>query len=220
MTDTITRGAANQSGAHLNPNAAAEAQDFLPLNGIDHVEFWVANAKQAAAYYRALWGFTPVAYAGLETGVRDRASYVMVQNDIRFVFTAPLTPDGELAEHVRKHGDGVHDIAFAVDDVASAWGETTKRGARSALEPTEIRGEKGTLRRSAIHTYGEVLHSFIDRSDYHGTFAPGYHKITNPPAGGDRPDAARGRPLRRQRRARRHEQVRRLLQETCSASAS
>ncbi len=181
MTDTIALGAANQAGAHLNPNAAAEAQDFLPLNGIDHVEFWVANAKQAAAYYRALWGFTQVAYAGLETGVRDRASYVMVQNDIRFVFTAPLTPDGELAEQVRKHGDGVHDIAFAVDDVASAWQETTKRGARSALEPSGAEGEKGTLRRSAIHTYGEVIHSFVDRSDYHGTFAPGYHRIKNPP---------------------------------------
>src|SRR3954447_19750928 len=137
MTDTIrrpavddaARGAANQSGAHINPNAYAEAQEFLPLKGIDHVEFWVGNARQAAAYYRALWGFTPVAYSGLETGVRDRTSYVMVQNDIRFVFTAPLTPDGEIAEHVRAHGDGVHDIAFLVDDVGSAWRETTKRGA-------------------------------------------------------------------------------------------
>ena len=90
MTDTVARGAANQAGAVINPNAAAEAQDFLPLKGIDHVEFWVGNARQAAAYYRMLWGFTPVAYAGLETGVRDRASYVLVQNDIRFVFTAPL----------------------------------------------------------------------------------------------------------------------------------
>ena len=180
MTDMITRGAANQSGAILNKNAAAEAQDFLPLKGIDHVEFWVGNAKQAAHYYRALWGFTPVAYAGLETGVRDRSSFVMVQNDIRFVFTAPIGPDGELAEHVAKHGDGVHDIAFAVDDVTSAWHETTSRGARSATEPTEIEGTKGTLRRSAIHTYGEVLHSFVDRSDYHGTFAPGYHRITEP----------------------------------------
>ncbi len=171
MTDTLARPAATNS-----------ATDFLPLKGIDHVEFWVGNAKQAAAYYRALWGFTPVAYAGLETGVRDRASYVLVQNDIRFVFTAPLTDEGELAEHVRRHGDGVHDIAFAVDDVASAWRETTARGARSALEPTDLPGEKGVLRRSAIHTYGEVLHSFIDRSDYHGTFAPGYHRIANPPA--------------------------------------
>jgi 4-hydroxyphenylpyruvate dioxygenase len=171
MTDTIAR-----------PAAADAAADFLPLKGIDHVEFWVGNAKQAAAYYRALWGFTPVAYAGLETGVRDRASYVMVQNDIRFVFTAPISDTGELADHVRRHGDGVHDIAFAVDDVASAWRETTSRGAVSALEPTEVPGEKGVLRRSAIHTYGEVLHSFIDRSDYHGIFAPGYHRITRPAA--------------------------------------
>jgi 4-hydroxyphenylpyruvate dioxygenase len=171
MTDTLAR-----------PSAADPSGDFLPLKGIDHVEFWVANAKQAAAYYRALWGFTPVAYAGLETRIRDRASYVMVQNDIRFVFTAPLTLDGELADHVRRHGDGVHDIAFAVDDVASAWRETTLRGATSALEPTELPGEKGVLRRSAIHTYGEVLHSFIDRSDYHGAFAPGYHRIARPPA--------------------------------------
>jgi 4-hydroxyphenylpyruvate dioxygenase len=169
MTDTLAR-------------ATAPAVDFLPLKGIDHVEFWVGNAKQAAAYYRALWGFTPVAYAGLETGVRDRASYVLVQNDIRFVFTAPISDSGELAEHVRRHGDGVHDIAFAVDDVASAWRETTSRGAVSALEPTEVPGEKGVLRRSAIHTYGEVLHSFVDRSDYQGTFAPGYHRMVKPPA--------------------------------------
>ncbi len=178
MTDTLAR----PSGAIVNPNAAAEAQDFLPLKGIDHVEFWVGNAKQAASYYRTLWGFTPVAYAGLETGVRDRASYVLVQNEIRFVFTAPLTPDGELAEHVRRHGDGVHDIAFAVDDVESAWRETTSRGARSAQEPAELEGKKGVLRRSAIHTYGEVLHSFVDRSDYRGTFAPGYHRIASPAA--------------------------------------
>src|SRR6478672_8055060 len=149
MTETLERiGAANQTGAHINKDAYAEAEDFLPLKGIDHVEFWVGNARQAAAYYRALWGFTPVAFSGLETKVRDRASYVMVQNDIRFVFTAPLTPDGEIAEHVREHGDGVHDIAFRVADVGSAWRETTSRGAASALEPTEIDGgEDGVLRR-------------------------------------------------------------------------
>jgi 4-hydroxyphenylpyruvate dioxygenase len=180
MTETISRAAANQAGAHVNPNAAAEAQDFLPLKGIDHIEFWVGNAKQAAAYFRALWGFTPVAYAGLETGVRDRASYVLVQNDIRFVFTAPLSPDGEIARHVHRHGDGVHDIAFAVDDVESAWRETTSRGAESAMAPAEIPGQKGVLRRSAIHTYGEVIHSFIDRRAYHGAFAPGYHRIRRP----------------------------------------
>jgi 4-hydroxyphenylpyruvate dioxygenase len=162
------------------PTPTQPDADFLPLKGIDHVEFWVGNAKQAAAYYRALWGFSPVAYAGLETGVRDRASYVMVQNQIRFVFTAPLGPEGEVAEHVRKHGDGVHDIAFAVDDVESAWRETTSRGAASALGPVELKGEKGTLRRSAIHTYGEVIHSFIDRRDYRGAFAPGFHRVTRP----------------------------------------
>jgi 4-hydroxyphenylpyruvate dioxygenase len=178
MTETLTRGAANQAGAHINKDAYAEAQDFLPLKGIDHVEFWVGNARQASAYYRALWGFTPVAFSGLETKVRDRASYVMVQNDIRFVLTAPLTPDGELAEHVHQHGDGVKDICFAVDDVESAWRETTSRGAVSVLEPTELDGgEDGILRKSAVRTYGDVIHSFVDRSDYNGAFAPGYRKI-------------------------------------------
>jgi 4-hydroxyphenylpyruvate dioxygenase len=178
MTETLPRPT---TGAIVNPNAAAEAQDFLPLNGIDHVEFWVGNARQAAHYYRMLWGFTPVAYAGLETGVRDRSSYVLVQNDIRFVFTAPLTADSEIADHVRRHGDGVRDIAFAVDDVESAWRETTSRGARSALEPTEIDGgQDGVLRKSAVYTYGETIHSFIDRNDYHGVFAPGYRKVKKP----------------------------------------
>ncbi len=181
MTETLTRGALNQSGAHVNKNAYAEAQDFLPIKGIDYVEFWVGNARQASAYYRALWGFTPVAFSGLETKVRDRASYLMVQNDIRFVLTAPLTPEGEIAEHVHRHGDGVKDIAFLVDDVESAWRETTKRGAVSVMEPTEIDGgDDGVLRRSAVRTYGEVIHSFIDRNDYHGAFMPGYRKIKKP----------------------------------------
>ncbi len=186
MTKTLTQtdtaqGAANQTGAHINKNAYAEAQDFLPIKGIDYVEFWVGNARQASAYYRALWGFTPVAFSGLETKVRDRASYLMVQNDIRFVFTAPLTPDGEIAEHVHRHGDGVRDIAFLVDDVESAWRETTTRGAVSVMEPTEIDGgEDGVLRKSAVRTYGEVIHSFVDRRDYHGVLAPGYRKIKKP----------------------------------------
>jgi 4-hydroxyphenylpyruvate dioxygenase len=185
MTDTAdrpaARGAANQAGARVNRDAYAQAGDFLPLDGIDHVEFWVGNARQAAAYYRALWGFVPVAFSGLETKVRDRASYVMVQNDIRFVFTAPLTPDGEIAEHVRAHGDGVHDIAFAVADVDSAWHETTARGAASALAPAELDGgDDGTLRKASIRTYGETLHSFVDRSDYRGVFAPGYRPVKSP----------------------------------------
>src|SRR4029078_13286610 len=132
MTETLSRGAANQAGARVDGDAYAKAADFLPLDGIDHVEFWVGNARQAAAYYRALWGFTPVAFRGLETKVRDRASYVMVQNDIRFVFTAPLTPDGEIAEHVREHGDGAHDLAFRVADVASAWRARTPPVAAAA----------------------------------------------------------------------------------------
>lgn len=181
MTETVSRGAANQAGARVDADAYAKAADFLPLDGIDHVEFWVGNARQAAAYYRALWGFTPVAFSGLETKVRDRASYVMVQNDIRFVFTAPLTPDGEIADHVRAHGDGVHDIAFRVADVEGAWRETTARGAVSAQEPTESAdGDDGVLRWASIRTYGETLHSFVDRSDYHGVFAPGYRKVTSP----------------------------------------
>jgi len=188
MTETVTRsggdaarGAANQTGAVINRDAYAEAEDFLPLDGIDHVEFWVGNARQASAYYRALWGFTPVAYAGLETGVRDRVSYVMRQHDITIVLTAPLTPEGEIAEHVRLHGDGVRDIAFRVPDAAAAWRETTARGARSAQEPVELDGgEDGVLRRSAVWTYGETRHSFIDRRDYHGPFAPGYRKVKKP----------------------------------------
>ena len=180
MTETLARPS---TGAVINPNAFAEAQDFLPLKGIDYVEFWVGNERQAAHCYRALWGFTPVAYVGLETKVRDRASYVLVQNDIRFVFTAPLTPEGEIAEHVRLHGDGVHDIAFLVDDVDSAWRETTSRGAQSYLEPTELDGgEDGVLRRSAVRTYGETIHSFVSRTDYHGVFAPGYRRVKDPPA--------------------------------------
>src|SRR5688500_2211281 len=140
MTETLTRpdqGAINQNGTHVNKDAYAEAQDFLPMKGFDYVEFWVGNARKASAYFRALWGFTPTAFSGLETKVRVRASYVMQQNDIRFVLTAPLTPEGEIAEHVPRHGDGVHDIAFAVDDVKSAWHETTSRGAQSYLEFAE-----------------------------------------------------------------------------------
>jgi 4-hydroxyphenylpyruvate dioxygenase len=191
MTETIeraplsdaARGAANQTGAHVNRNAYDEAQDFLPLKGIDHVEFWVGNARQSAAYFRALWGFTPIAYAGLETGVRDRASWVMRRNDITIVLTGALTPDSEIAEHVHKHGDGVKDIAFLVDDAASSFAETTKRGAKPSIEPVELDGgDDGVLRRSAVGTYGEVRHSFIDRTDYHGVFAPGYRKVKKPAA--------------------------------------
>jgi 4-hydroxyphenylpyruvate dioxygenase len=186
MTDTLARGAANQAGARINQRAYEEAGDFLPLNGIDHVEFWVGNARQSAHYFRVLWGFTPIAYAGLETGVRDRTSFVMRRNDITIVLTGALGPDSDIAEHVHQHGDGVKDIAFAVDDAAASFRETTKRGARPAIEPVELDGgEDGILRRSAVFTYGSVRHSFIDRSGYHGVFAPGFRKVKKPaPAAG------------------------------------
>ena len=145
MTQIDTRGAANQAGARIDTDAYAKAGDFLPLKGIDHIEFWVGNARQAAAYYRALWGFTPVAFSGLETKVRDRASYVMVQNDIRFVFTAPLTPDGEIAAHVREHGDGVHDIAFCGGRrrVGLARDDDARRGLRPCPDRARRRRGRG-----------------------------------------------------------------------------
>jgi 4-hydroxyphenylpyruvate dioxygenase len=157
------------------------ASDFMPLEGVDHLEFWVGNATQAAFFYTQAMGFTPVAYLGLETGVQDRVSWVLEQGRIRFVLTAPLGPDGEIAEHVRRHGDGVRSIALSVPDAAKAWIEATRRGAVSAEEPSESSDEHGVLRTSAIRTYGETLHRFVDRSSYQGPFAPGY-RATGAPA--------------------------------------
>ena len=125
-------------------------KDYLPLNGTDHVEFYVGNAKQAAYFYRMAFGFQLVAYAGPETGVRDRASYVLQQGKIRFVLTTPLRPDGEIAAHVHLHGDGVRDIALWVDDARQAWKETPRRGARSVRETFELKDEHGTVEMAAI----------------------------------------------------------------------
>ena len=177
MTDTLSRGAANQAGAIINPNAAAEAQDFLPLKGIDHVEFWVGNAKQAAHYYRALWGFTPVAYAGLETGVRDRASHVVEQGRIRFVLTAPLHGGSELSRHVADHGDGVKVVALAVPDADEAYRVAVRRGAQGLREPEELSDDDGTVRVSQIATYGETVHTFVERDGYDGGFLPGFRAV-------------------------------------------
>ena len=211
--DPRALGAANQTGAHINKDAYAEAQDFLPLKGIDYVEFWVGNARQASAYYRALWGFTPTAFSGLETKVRDRASYVIQQNDIRFVLTAPLTPEGEIAEHVHHHGDGVqgHRVRRRRRQVGLARDDLARRRVARSSRPRSTAARTASCAGRAVHTYGDVIHSFIDRNDYHGAFAPGYRKVKKP--GPRRPGAvaARDRPLRRQRRAGRHEQVRRLL---------
>src|SRR5579863_6458411 len=128
--------------------------DFLPLNGTDYIEFYVGNARQAAYYYRSAFGFRLAAYRGPETGTRDRASYVLVQNKIRFVLTTPLQPDHEIAAHIELHGDGVRDIALWVDDAESAWREATKRGARSVREPETLGDENGEVRLSAIAIYG------------------------------------------------------------------
>jgi 4-hydroxyphenylpyruvate dioxygenase len=157
----------------LHPEVSIE-KDFLPLNGTDYVEFYVGNARQASYFYRLAFGMKLVAYAGPETGLRDRASYVVQQGKIRFVLTTPLRPDGEIAHHVHRHGDGVRDVALWVDDSRQAWKETTKRGARSVHEPYELKDEYGTVKLSAIATYGDTIHTFVDRSRYHGPFLPGY----------------------------------------------
>src|SRR3982751_1947883 len=149
-------------------------KDFLPLNGIDHLEFYVGNARQAAHFYRTAFGFRLTAYRGPETGTRDRASYVLVQDKIRLVLTTPLQPEGEIAEHIRVHGDGVRDVALWVDDAESAWRETTKRGARSVREPETLRDEQGEVRIASIAIYGDTIHSFVERRNYRGVFLPGF----------------------------------------------
>ena len=153
-----------------------EAQDFLPINGTDYVELYVGNAKQAAHYYKTAFGFQSLAYAGLETGVRDRTSYVLQQGKIRLVLTTSFDPENEISHHVRKHGDGVKVIALWVDDARSAFEETTKRGAEAYMEPTVIKDEFGQIVKSGIRTYGDTVHIFIERKEYNGVFLPGFEK--------------------------------------------
>ncbi len=150
------------------------AQDFLPLLGTDYVEFYVGNAKQAAHYYKTTFGFQSYAYAGLETGLRDRASYVLKQDKIRLVLTTALNSNSPIGEHVKKHGDGVKVIALWVEDARKAYEETTKRGAKSFMEPTVEKDEDGEVVRSGIYTYGETVHLFVERKNYKGLFLPGY----------------------------------------------
>ncbi len=154
--------------------------DFCPIRRIDHLEFHVGNAKQAAAFYASRFGFTDTAYRGLETGCRDTASYVMAQGEIRVVLTSALTPDHSIAHLVQKHGDGVGVIALQVPDAAQAFHETTKRGAAVAIPPAEEQDENGVLRYSAIHAYGDTLIKFIERDDYVGAFAPGFQPCAQP----------------------------------------
>jgi 4-hydroxyphenylpyruvate dioxygenase len=150
------------------------AQDFLPLLGTDYVEFYVGNAKQAAHFYKTAFGFQSYAYAGLETGMKDRVSYVLKQDKIRLVLTTALRSDSPIGEHVKKHGDGVKVIALWVEDATSAWEETTKRGAVSFMEPTLEKDEHGEVVRSGIYTYGETVHIFVERKNYNGIFLPGF----------------------------------------------
>lgn len=148
--------------------------DFLPLNGTDHIEFYVGNAKQSAYYYQSAFGFHLVAYAGPETGVRDRASYVLQQGKVRFVLTTSLLPDSEIAEHVKKHGDGVKVMALWVDDAEKSYRETISRGARSAGQPQTLTDAHGEVKVASIYTYGETIHTFVERKNYTGPFMPGY----------------------------------------------
>jgi len=151
--------------------------DFLPLNGTDYVEFYVGNARQSAYYYRAAFGMKLVAYRGPETGLRDRASYLLQQGQIRFLLTTPLHPESPIAEHVKLHGDGVREIALWVDDAESAYLETTRRGARGVLEPSVFEDEHGQVRVSAIAAYGDTIHGFIERKNYRGVFLPGFRPV-------------------------------------------
>jgi 4-hydroxyphenylpyruvate dioxygenase len=164
---TIERDAAatREGSARENP---------LGLKRIHHVELWAGNAKQSSFFYRKAFGFSQVAYSGLETGNRETASYVLGQGKIRFVITTPLTPEHPASEHIRRHGDGVRDIALQVEDADFAYAEAVRRGAKGVVEPHDVTDEFGSVRRAAVQTYGQTIHSFISYRDYRGPFLPGY----------------------------------------------
>jgi 4-hydroxyphenylpyruvate dioxygenase len=153
-----------------------QQEDFLPLQGTDYVEFYAGNAKQAAHFYKTAFGFQSLAYAGPETGVKDKASYAIRQNKLTFVLTTPLKKDSKIAEHIYKHGDGVKVLALRVDDAKDAWHQTTKRGGISYMEPEALHDENGEVVMSGIKTYGDTVHLFIERKNYNGAFMPGYRK--------------------------------------------
>ena len=152
------------------------SEDFLPINGTDYVEFYVGNAKQAAHYYQTAFGFQPLAYAGLETGLKDRTSYVIRQDKITFVLTTALVPDSPISDHCRLHGDGVKVVALWVDDARKSFVETTSRGAKAWLQPKVEKDANGEVVLSGIHTYGETVHVFVERKNYTGVFLPGFVK--------------------------------------------
>ena len=152
----------------------SRGENPLKIKKVHHVEFWAGNAKQSAYFYRKAFGFSQLAYSGLETGNRETASYVLSQNKIRFVITSPLNHKHPASEHIRRHGDGVHDVALQVEDADFAFAEAVRRGAKPVIEPHDVKDENGSIRRAAIRTYGETIHSFISYSDYSGPFLPGY----------------------------------------------
>lgn len=153
-----------------------DAQDFLPLNGTDYIELYVGNAKQSAHYYKTAFGFQSMAYSGLETGNTDKVSYVLQQDKIILVLSTPLNAENPINDHIVKHGDGVKVVALWVDDATKSWEETTKRGAKSFMEPNKIEDENGHIIQSGIHTYGETVHIFVERKNYNGPFLPGFMK--------------------------------------------
>jgi 4-hydroxyphenylpyruvate dioxygenase len=165
-----------KESATLAPSASADAIDFLPIKAFDHIEFWVGNAKQAAVYYSHGFGFTPVAYKGLETGSRDVASYALQQGHIRLVLSSSLQGHDDISRHVARHGDGVKIIALEVPDARAAYEAATERGAEGALAPVEERDDAGVLRTAAVKAYGETWIKFVERGDYAGAFAPGFRR--------------------------------------------
>lgn len=152
-------------------------QDFMPIQNFDYLELYVGDAKHTAYYFSSAWGFVPIAYAGLETGVRDHTSYVLEQGNIRMVVTSPTGPEGEIAAHVHLHGDGVKDVAFRVENAERAYHEATSRGARGVMPPTELHDDHGSVKLASIATYGETIHTFVERQDYKGAFLPGFRPL-------------------------------------------
>ena len=187
MSTTVVAPKKKQSVAERLKAEHQPEQDFLPLKGTDYVEFYVGNAKQAAHFYKTAMGFQSLAYSGPETGNKESARYVIRQNKLTFVLTTPIRPGNPIADHVAKHGDGVKTIALTVDDATSAWKETTKRGAKSFMEPKTLKDDHGKVVLSGIHTYGDTVHVFVERGDYNGVFMPGFEKwesTYNPPEAG------------------------------------
>ena len=164
----------------LTQNQAEVQKDTFPINGTDYIEFYVGNAKQSAHYYQTAFGFKLIAYRGPETGCRDTVSYVLQQDKIRFIITGAFSPEHEIAQHVQKHGDGVKVLALWVDDAEDAFKKAVERGAKAAAEPQTLEDEDGTVTTASIHTYGETIHTFVERNNYSGVFMPGFEAKESP----------------------------------------